>query len=190
MKIIVYGSTNKECYQSKKQQDDCEKLGKYLGENGVQVLTGACYGYPYYVGKAVIKHGGHVTGYSPAINIEEHKSLYKFPTDGVSELVFNKVKYPTESESFLRRQVEQVSFSDVAIALGGSWGTFCELILSFFAKHTIILVEEFEGAVKAFTDVHEFFGKRDVNPQVHHGGKIIRVKTVDEAIKEMAKLNT
>jgi len=189
MKLIVYGSTNNKTY-TPMQREACEKLGKFLGENGIRVLTGSCYGYPYYVGKAVIANGGHVTGYSPAIDIKEHVDLYKFPTDGVSDLVFNKVKYPTESESFLRRQVEQISFSDVAIALGGSWGTFCELILSFFAKHTIILVEEFEGAVKAFNDVHEFFGARDVNPQVHHGGKIIRVKTVDEAIQEMAKLIT
>jgi len=188
-RLIVYGSTNNKTY-TPEQLEKCEELGKFLGQKGIEVLTGSCYGYPYYVGKAVIKHGGHVTGYSPAINIEEHKTLYKFPTDGVSELVFNKVKYPTESESFLRRQVEQISFSDVAIALGGSWGTFCELILSFFAKHTIILVEEFEGAVKAFNDVHAFFGSRDVNPQVHHGGKIIRVKTVDEAISEMSKLIT
>jgi predicted Rossmann-fold nucleotide-binding protein len=106
------------------------------------------------------------------------------------DLVFNKQKYERESESFLRRQVEQLHFSDVAIALGGSWGTFCELILSFFMKHTIILIEEFEGAVTAFNMIYEFFGAREVNPQVHHGGNLIRVKSVDEAIQKMSQLLT
>ena len=187
MKLIVYGSTNNRVY-TPEQRAKCEKLGAFLGKNHVDVLTGACFGYPYFVGKAVIANGGHVTGYSPAVDLAEHKELFKFPTDGVSELVYNKVKYPTESESFLRRQMEQLSFADVAVALGGSWGTFCELIMSFFAKHTIILIEEFEGAVKAFNDVHAYFATRDVNPKVHHGSKIIRVKTVDEAVQEMAKL--
>jgi len=189
MKIIVYGSTNNKAYTDKQKQD-CEKLGKFLASNKIDMLTGACYGYPYFVGRACVNNGGHVTGYSPAINLQEHTELYKFPTDGVSDLVFNAEKYKSKSESFMRRQIEQTKFADVVIALGGSWGTFSELILSFMFQHTLILVEEYEGAVKAFTDVHKFFGERDYYPGVHHGAKIIKVKTVDEAMREIVKLNT
>jgi hypothetical protein len=49
-------------------------------------------------------------------------------------------------------------------------------------------VDDFEGAVKAFEDAYEFFGKRDINPAVHNGAKIIRVKNVDGAIAEMIQL--
>jgi len=189
MKIIVYGGTNNKVYTSYQMQE-CEKLGSYLGQSGAEVLTGACRGYPYYVGKAAIKHGAKVVGFSPALDQAEHISKYDFPTDGVTELVFSKETYATMSESFIRRSLDMTPFSDVVIALGGSWGTFSELIFSLLLKCTIILVEEFEGAVKAFQDAYKFFGARDINPNVHNGAKIITVKTVDEAIQEMSKLNT
>ena len=87
----------------------------------------------------------------------------------------------------MRRSMDMTPFGDITVALGGSWGTFSELIMAFMLKSTIILVEEFEGAVRAFIDAYGFFGKYDINPAVHNGAKIIRVKTVDEAIAEMSK---
>ena len=189
MKIIVYGSTNNKTY-TPEQIEKCERLGKFLGENGVGILTGSSRGYPYYVGRAAIAAGGSVTGFSPAINLEDHVKIFEFPTDGVTDLVFNKIKYETMPEAFLHRQIEQLAFAKTVIALGGSWGTFSEIVLSFLSTHTIILVEEFEGAVKAFQDVYNFFGERCIKPEVHHGAKIITVKTVDEAIQEVAELNT
>ena len=187
MKVTVYGGTNNKVY-TPYQIAACEKLGSYLGEAQVEVLTGACRGYPYYVGKAAIKHGSKVTGYSPAMNLDEHINVYKFPTDGVTDLVFSRQLYETQSESFLRRSMDMTPFSDIVVAMGGSWGTFSELVMSFMLKRIIILVEEFDGAVKAFEDAYKFFGKRDINPAVHNGAKIIRVKTVDDAIREMSKL--
>ncbi|MDR0462565.1 MAG: hypothetical protein LBG88_04560 [Christensenellaceae bacterium] len=187
MKITVYGGTNNKEY-TPKQMQACEKLGEYLGKSGATVLTGACRGFPYYVGKAAIKHGAKVLGYTPGMNLDEHIKVYDFPTDGVTDLVYPKVKYPTMSESFLRRSMDMTPFSDVVIAMGGSWGTFGELLMSFMLKRTIILIEEFEGAVKAFEDAYDFFGARDINPAVHNGAKIIKVKTVDECIQKMSKL--
>ena len=188
MKVTVYGGTNNKVY-TPYQIKACEKLGEHLGKIHADVLTGACKGYPYYVGKAAIKSGSKVTGYSPAMNLDEHVKVYNFPTDGVTDLVFSKCLYETQSESFLRRSMDMTPFSDVVIAMGGSWGTFSELIMSFMLHRTIILVEEFDGAVTAFEDAYEFFGKRDINPAVHNGAKIIRVKTVDDAISEMSKLS-
>jgi predicted Rossmann-fold nucleotide-binding protein len=188
MKITVFGGTNNREYD-KHQIAECEKLGAFLGKIRAEVLTGACKGFPYFVGRAAIKGGAAVTGYSPARNLEEHKTRYGFPEDGVTNLVFVEQNYPEMAESFMRRSFDMTPFADVVVAMGGSWGTFAELILSFMFRKTIILVEEFEGAVKAFEDAYEFFGKRDINPAVHNGAKIIRVKTVDELIQEVAKLN-
>jgi len=106
----------------------------------------------------------------------------------VTKMVYVKSTFPTMAEAFMRRSLDMTPFSDVVVALGGSWGTFGELYFSFMFKRTIILVEEFEGAVKAFEDAYEFFGKRDVNPNVHNGAKIIRVKSVDECIEALIKL--
>jgi len=187
MKITVYGSTNNKIYTDH-QRAECEKLGKFLASIGAEILTGACGGYPYFVGKAAIAGGAQVYGYSPACNLKDHVENYKFPTDGVTDLIYNRKPKPTFSENFLKRSIDMVPFSDVVVALGGSWGTYLELLFSFMYKRTIILVGEFEGAVKAFENTYDFFGKRDVNPAVHHGAKIIRVKTVDEAISEIIEL--
>jgi predicted Rossmann-fold nucleotide-binding protein len=188
MKITVYGGTNNKSY-SPEQIAECEKLGKFLGKIHAEVLTGACRGFPYYVGRAAVLGGAKVTGYSPAINLDEHVKRYEFPVDGCTDIVFTTQVFPTMSESFMRRSFDMTPFADVVIALGGSWGTFAELILSFMYKRTIILVEEFEGAVKAFENAFEFFGARDINPAVHNGAKIIRVKTIDNAIEQVLKLN-
>ena len=190
MKITVYGGTNNKVYTDH-QKAECEKLGKFLGEKGMEVLTGACRGYPYFVGKAAIKYGcKQVIGYTPAQTLEEHIEKFNFPTDGVTDLVFTETLYKTQAEAFIRRSMDMTPFSDIVIALGGSWGTFSELILSFMLRRTIILVTEFEGAVEAFNQAYEFFGAREINPVVHEGAKIIKVKTVDDAIQEMAKLST
>ena len=188
MKVTVYGGTNNAAY-TKREQSECAKLGAWLGKHRAHVLTGACKGFPYFVGKAAIAAGSRVTGYTPAVDIKEHTDTYGFLTDGVTDLVFCDRRYGSMSENFMRRSFDMTPFSDVVIALGGSWGTFSELIMSFMLRRTIILVDEFEGAVRAFEEAYEFFGKREINPMVHNGAKIIRVKTVDEAIQEMAKLN-
>jgi len=188
-KIIVFGSENNKHY-TPEQIEKCETLGRYLASIGAQVMTGGCKGYPYYVGRAAVKHGARVLGYTPALNLEEHIGHYNMPTDGVTELVFATKNFPTKSENYLMRSVDMTSLSDTVIVMGGSWGSFSELVMSFMMKKTMILIEEFEGAVQAFINAHEFFGARDVNPAVHFGTKIIRAKTVDEVIQKMSELVT
>jgi len=189
MKVTVYGGTNNKQY-TPEQMAASDKLGSFLASVGAEVLTGACGGFPYFVGRAAAKSGGKVYGYTPARNLKEHIEKYQFPTDGVTDLVYNKAQAATLAENFMKRSIDMTPFSDVVIALGGSWGTYFELLLSFMFKRTIILVEEFEGAVKAFENTHAYFGARDINPAVHLGAKIIRVKTVDEAIAAIKKLQT
>ena len=182
MKITVYGGTNSKVYTDK-QKTECEKLGKALASMGAEVLTGACGGFPYFVGKAAVQGGSKVWGYSPAINQKEHEGKFGYPMDGVTDMIYKGTG--GTAESLLKRMQDMVPFAPIAVALGGSWGTYYELILAFWYKKTVILVEEFGGAVEAFMNTYEFFGKRDVNPAVHLGPTIIRVKCVDEAIKKI-----
>ena len=186
MKITVYGGTNNKSY-SEQEMADCEKLGQYLASLGADILTGACGGFPYFVGRAAARAGGKVIGYTPALNAKEHTDVYKFPMDGVTDMVYAKARNQTRSEDFAQRSIDMTPFSDVVIAVGGSWGTFFELMLSFMYKKTIILIENYEGAVKAFSDVYDYFASRDVNPAVHFGPKIVKVKDIGAAIKWFAK---
>ena len=187
MKVTIYGGTNNKAY-SKAEVSECEKLGAWLAKNKIDILTGACKGMPYYTGRAAVKAGGKVIGYTPALNKKEHVEKYGFPLDGTTDLVYNKVRYYTQAENFLHRSWDMTPFSDVVVALGGSWGTFSELIFSFFAKKTIILVQSFGGAVEAFINTYNFFGSKDVNPAVHNGATIIKVKDIDGAIAEIKRL--
>jgi len=186
MKVTVYGSTNSTLYLPK-EIEACKKLGTWLAENEIEILTGACRGMPYYVGRAAVLAGGKVVGFTPAKNLKEHVEVYNFPFDGFTDLAFNKTRYFTQAENFLHRSWDMTPVSEVVVALGGSWGTYSEIIFSFFAKKTIILVESYGGAVQAFKQTHDFFGAREVNPAVHDGAKLIWVKDISEAIKVLKK---
>ena len=183
MKITVYGGTNNK-YYSEKEIQACADLGKFLAQHGFEILTGACGGYPYYIGRGAVQAGGKVIGYTPAKDLQEHLERYKFATDGVTDLEFNKNILPTNSENFLKRSMDMTPYSDVVVALGGSWGTFSELLFSFFAKKKIIIVDEFKGAGEIFDIVDDFFRQRDNNPDVVNGAEIIHVPDL-AALKKM-----
>ena len=183
MKITVYGGTNNKHY-SEQEIAACADLGKFLAEHKIEILTGACGGYPYYVGRGAVQAGGKVIGYTPAKDLAEHLERYHFVTDGVSDLVFNENILPTNSENFLKRSMDMTPYSDVVVALGGSWGTFSELLFSFFAKKKMIIVDEFAGAGQIFDTVNDYFRNRDNNPDVQEGAEIIHVKDL-AALKKM-----
>jgi uncharacterized protein (TIGR00725 family) len=174
MKITVYGGTNNKSY-SENEIKECEDFGKFLAENKYEILTGACGGYPYFVGRGAVRAGGKVIGYTPAKNMKEHVENYQFPVDGVSDMVWAKRDYALKSENFLRRSMDMTPYSDIVVALGGSWGTYGELLFSFFAKKKIIIVDKYGGAGEAFQSAYDFFSMRDNNPDVQQGAEIIHV---------------
>ncbi|MCL2587571.1 MAG: hypothetical protein FWE31_05070 [Firmicutes bacterium] len=184
MKVTVYGGTHTNSF-TQEELEESNKLGRWLGERKIEILTGACRGFPYFVGKEAATLGSKVVGFSPALNKKEHVEKYSFPTDGVTKMVYNDVDGSTKAENFLRRSLDMNHFSDIVIALSGSWGTYIELIFSFFFKKTIILIENFGGATEAFWGTYRYFDERDNNLDVHHGARIIRCKNVDDAIKEL-----
>ena len=189
MKVTIYGGANNKKY-TEKEIACSERLGAFLAKINAEVLTGACTGFPYFVGKAVIRNNpsAKVIGYSPALNQEEHISKYRFPLDGVTHIEYVQKDGIHKAENFLKRSMDMSSFSDIVIAMGGSWGTYSELLFSFFYKKTIILIKEFGGAVTAFKNTWNFFDSRDYYSGVHHGANIITVKNVDEAIKVLGKM--
>jgi len=187
MKVTVYGGTNNKEYT--KQEMECShKLGKYLAGIGAEILTGACRGFPQFVGQEAIKHGGKVIGYSPALNEKDHVEKYGFPLDAVTHMEYIKKDGVNQADNFLTRSWEMTPYSDVVIALGGSWGTYTELLFSFWYKKTIILVKGFGGACEAFHNTWTFFDERCINPAVHHGANIILVDNVEQAIEQIEKL--
>jgi predicted Rossmann-fold nucleotide-binding protein len=192
MKITVYGGGYKQL--TKREIAECRKLGKFLADAKIETLTGGGgrpgRGYAYEVGNAAVLGGGRVFGQSPAINEQEHTEKYNFALDGVTDMIYMDKLYDNRAEGLVSRMNKMQPFSDVVIALGGNWGTFYELILSLYYNKTIILVNEFGGAVEAFQWAHKFFGERDFNKVVHEGCTLVPVQDIDEAIFEIKKLKS
>ncbi|MCL2850748.1 MAG: hypothetical protein FWE01_00080 [Firmicutes bacterium] len=187
MKITVYGGTNNTAY-TPEEKTSSEKLGKYLAQRGAEILTGACRGFPEYVGRAALQHGAKVIGYSPAIDEKDHVENFQFPLDAVTHMEYKKIEGASQADNFFNRSLDMTKYSDICIAIGGSWGTYTELLFSFWYKKTIILIKGFNGAADAFHETYKFFDARDINPAVHHGSTIFVVNSVDEAIDKLEQL--
>jgi len=181
MKVTIYGGTNNKEY-TKAEIACSERLGTYLASRGAQILTGACRGFPRYVGRAAIAGGSTVIGYSPGIDEKDHIERFKFPLDGCTKIEFIGRDGMHMADNFLKRSMDMNDYADICIALGGSWGTYTELLISFWYKKTIILVKGFGGAVEQFYNTYKFFDERETNPAVHQGAEIIVVDSVDEVI--------
>ena len=187
MKVTVFGGTWTSSWTDE-ELEESNQLGRWLGERKIEILTGACRGFPRFVGREALALGSKVIGFSPALNEKEHVEKYDFPLDGCTHIEYIKQDGPFKADNFLRRSLDMIPFSDVVIALSGSWGTYIELLFAFFAKKTIVLIENFGGATEAFYGTWRYFDERPNNSDVHLGAKLIRCKNVAAAIKELEKL--
>ena len=187
MRVLVQGGGYRKL--SDHEINECKKLGEFLASIGAEIMTGGGTGYPYQIGRAAVQAGAKVYGRSPARNAKDHEEKYGFKFDGVTDLIYMDKEFSKHAEGLLYRMQDMQSFADLVIAIGGTWGTLYELLLSFYHKKTIILIEEFEGATTLFKDAHTYFGKRgDINPKIHFGPTLIPVKNVNEAIEQLKKI--
>jgi len=186
IKVLVQGGGYRKLPEH--EINECKKLGEFLASVGAEIMTGGGTGYPYQVGKAAVKAGARVFGRSPAKNAKEHEEKYGFKFDGITDLIYMDKDFTNHTDGLLQRMQDMQSFSDLVIALGGTWGTLYELLLSFYHKKTIILIQEFEGATTLFNNAYTYFDTRgDINPKVHYGPTLISVKDVGEAIAAIKK---
>jgi len=186
MKVVFNGGGYRKLGEH--EISECNKLGAFLASIGVTLMTGGGTGFPYHVGKAAVAGGATVYGRSPAQNAKDHAEKYGFKFDGVSDMMYIEKSFSNHNQGFLQRMQLMQEFADVTIAVAGTWGTLYELIVSFYYKKTIIVIEEFGGAAVQFKKLHEHFSAQgDTNPAVHLGATLHFVKNVDEAIEVLKK---
>ena len=99
------------------------QVGKRVAELGGTVLTGACLGLPYSASKGARSVGGITVGVSPAINRQDHNSLYycHFESDVTMFTGMGKKG----------RNVVLVRSADIALFLGGGMGTLNEFTIAY-----------------------------------------------------------
>ena len=78
-KIGVFGSAAGTNVESLKPL--ARKIGEEIAGRGGILLTGACPGLPYEAALGAVEKGGMVIGFSPAIGLEEHINMYKYPVE-------------------------------------------------------------------------------------------------------------
>lgn len=134
--------------------EEYQSFGAWCADEGFNLLTGACGGIPYIIGKSCIENGGTVIGYSPASTIKEHTITYSHPTDGCSKIIYFSDDSPSFTSRFIARSIPMLEICDIVVAFSGSWGTMYELIISLFNAKTIVLCGDSGGASRIFYDNH------------------------------------
>jgi predicted Rossmann-fold nucleotide-binding protein len=135
-KIGVYGSN---IVESEHALNLARQLGQALAERGCIVITGGCSGMPYAVASTAAQHGAEVWGFTPALDLQEHRRAY--PQDDVSiyrRLIYVPASYhelfgqvPASAEldwaaRLKYRNVISTVNSDAGIIITGGWGTLNE----------------------------------------------------------------
>ncbi|WP_069801195.1 hypothetical protein [Thermogemmatispora onikobensis] len=135
-KIGVYGSN---IVESERALSLARQLGQALAERSCIVITGACSGMPYAVARAAFEHGAEVWGFTPALNLDEHRRAY--PQDDVG--IYHRLIYvppgyhdlfglaPTTPDRdwgarLKYRNVISTVNSDAGLIISGGWGTLNE----------------------------------------------------------------
>jgi predicted Rossmann-fold nucleotide-binding protein len=135
-KIGIYGSSVNEGEQASAL---AQTLGEALAAAACIVITGGCSGMPYAVARAAAQQGAEVWGFTPALDMEEHRHAY--PHDDLSiyrRLIFVPAHYhelfgrtPETPEldwaaRLKYRNVISTVNCDAGIIISGGWGTLNE----------------------------------------------------------------
>ena len=98
-------------------------LGRVIAARDVVLLTGATTGLVYAVGKAAHDAGAFHVGVSPAGNEDEHRQLYKLPTDACDVLIYTGF-------GLKGRNVVLVRSCDIVLFIGGAMGSLNEFTIA------------------------------------------------------------
>ena len=110
------------------------QLGRIIAERGHTVVTGGCTGLPYVVASSASKCGAASIAFSPARDLEEHKTRFDFPTDAFSELRFIPKDFDfvdSKGACLKLRNVYTVAFSDAIVFISGKTGTLNEFTIAY-----------------------------------------------------------
>lgn len=173
---VIGGSVIREDF-SEIDFESFNEIGKWLAEQDIKVLTGACGGVPHLIGKSCLAHGGEVYGYSPANSLDEHINKFSHPIDGCSEIKFLKSDSENMNMRFLLRSIPLLEEADVVICLEGNWGTLFEIVTGIICGKTIIFFNGFGGVTDNMDVLYE---KLSNECRYNYGENIYFVSSIKE----------
>lgn len=148
MKVAIYGAAESSDQIAVKY---ARETGRLLATKKHIVITGACPGIPFEAASAAFDIGGHVIGYSPAINKEEHETRFSDPLNCFTELFFIPSDYEYANNRvacYKYRNIRSVINCDKAIIIGGRYGTLDEFIQAYEFGKEIGVLKNIKGAAE------------------------------------------
>ncbi len=132
-----------------------KKIGKLLGQNHLNVLTGACIGYAQIIGQEARKHGSKLIGFSPSAN----NYLHQLVDDNANTNTFDQLYF--SNKGFSARSLEFIKSCDSIILLGGRMGTLSEFTIAFEERIPIFIYKGFGGISDHIEEIVKRTGKKD-----------------------------
>lgn len=139
MKIAIFSSWSP--IVSHKNKILAEKIGKYLAEKNITVVTGGCSGIPAVCIESAYENNAKTIGYFPLKDYSEYR-------DRQHEENIHNIQYYTTAHfvhGFTARSLEMIQNVDAALILNGRIGTLSEFGISIEEGLPIGIIETTGG---------------------------------------------
>ncbi|MBI3036411.1 LOG family protein [Candidatus Woesearchaeota archaeon] len=155
LKIGVMGSglERGEFNVTKKALRLAYEVGMEIARHNCVLVNGACHGIPYESSKGAKEADGFVMGVSPAGNLTEHVTKYKFPTDTFDLIIYTGF-------GFKGRNVVNVTNCDAVIIVGGHVGTLNEFTIAYDEGMVVGVMQGSGGIADFIDDIIKIASKR------------------------------
>ena len=147
------------------------EVGREIARHNCILVNGACHGIPYESSKGAKEADGFVMGVSPAENLTEHVTKYKFPTDTFDLIVYTGF-------GFKGRNVVNVANCDAVIIIGGHVGTLNEFTIAYDEGMIVGIMQGSGGIADFVDDIIKIASKKT-------GAKLIYDKDPHELVRKV-----
>jgi len=134
------------------------KIGAEIAQNGYILATGACPGLPLEAAFGAAENGGTVIGFSPAKDKKEHSTVFNFPTEPFTALIYTGF-------GFKGRNVISIRTCDAVIFISGRMGTLNEFTLAFDESKVIGVLRGTGGFADEFGRIIQISAENGKEPK-------------------------
>lgn len=128
-------------------------IGEEIAKSSGVLITGACSGVPAQALTGVKRYKGQAIGFSPALNMREHRKKYKLPFDAYSTLIFT-------GSDFVSRDIINCRAVEAGIIISGKTGTLNELSILMEDGNIIGILEGTGGCADLARRIHKKLWKK------------------------------
>src|SRR3989344_8610989 len=132
MKLAILGSASGVV--SAKNQSLCKKIGEYLAQKKITVVSGGSHGIPGFVVKSAFEAGAETEAYSP----DEDEEHHQLRADNISLKYFKNTKF---IPGFTARSLEMIKNVDGVLVINGRIGTLSEFTIALEEGLNIAIIK-------------------------------------------------